>query len=90
MSHTTFFVQECPTCGRRLQIRVAYLGKRLYCQHCGGPFFACDPTANINPPEHSHAKLLERAEQLLAFAEQQKTPAPFDAEFARNEAPTIY
>ena len=23
----TYFVQECPTCGRSLQVRVEYLGK---------------------------------------------------------------
>ncbi len=32
MSNPTYFVQECPTCGRRLQIRVEYLGKRVVCQ----------------------------------------------------------
>jgi hypothetical protein len=75
MFHTTFFVQECPTCGRRLQIRVAYLGKRLYCQHCGGPFFASDPTQAPPRPHHASAPLLERAEELLAFAEQQRLGA---------------
>ena len=63
MSHTTYYVQECPTCGRRLQIRVAYLGRRLFCQHCGGPFQACDPSGGPAPSD------LDRAEQLLAFAE---------------------
>jgi hypothetical protein len=72
MLHTTFFVQECPTCGRRLQIRVAYLGKRLYCQHCGGPFFASDPSQAPARPRHAPAPLLERAEELLAVAEQQR------------------
>ena len=75
MSHTTYYVQECPTCGRRLQIRVAYLGRRLFCQHCGGPFFACDPSGGPALLERTPAQLLERAEQLLAFAERQK-PAP--------------
>ena len=85
MSHTTFFVQECPTCGRRLQIRVAHLGKRLYCQHCSGPFFASDPSAGIYSPDRSHAKLLERAEKLLAFAEQQKINAAYSSEFMGGE-----
>ena len=29
MSKATYFVQECPTCGRDLEIRVEYLGKRV-------------------------------------------------------------
>ena len=43
MPNATYFVQECPTCGRRLQIRVEYLGKRVVCQHCQGKFVAMDP-----------------------------------------------
>ena len=85
MSHTTFFVQECPTCGRRLQIRVAHLGKRVYCQHCGGPFYAADPSAVPLPSDRGHAQLLERAEQLLAFAEQQKAHAVFDSQVSSGE-----
>ena len=84
MSHTTFFVQECPTCGRRLQIRVVYLGRRLFCQHCGGPFLAADPAAAPLRPEPESSPLLERAEQLLAFAEQQKSHATYV-----NEATTF-
>jgi hypothetical protein len=84
MSHTTFFVQECPTCGRRLQIRVVYLGRRLYCQHCGGPFLAADPAAIPIHSDPDSSPLLERAEQLLAFAEQQKSHAPLG-----NELPTF-
>jgi hypothetical protein len=26
MAGVTYFIQECPTCGRRLQVRVIYLG----------------------------------------------------------------
>jgi hypothetical protein len=77
MSHTTFFVQECPTCGRRLQIRVVYLGRRLYCQHCGGPFVAADPAGAPMPSTLTSSQLLDRAEQLLAYAEQQKNHASY-------------
>ncbi len=87
MSHTTFFVQECPTCGRRLQIRVAYLGKRLYCQHCGGPFFAADPAAKGALNDQAPTRLLERAERLLAFAEQQQVHPPYDTEWSGGELP---
>ena len=42
MSNATYFVQECPTCGRRLQIRVEYLGRKVVCQHCQGQLLAAD------------------------------------------------
>jgi len=67
MSKSTYFVQECPTCGRGVEIRVEYLGKRLVCQHCHGSFVATDS-------EHSHlasnpsSVVLKRAEELLALA----------------------
>jgi hypothetical protein len=88
MSHTTYYVQECPTCGRRLQIRVAYLGRRLFCQHCGGPFYACDPSAGPAPMPigRTPAQLLERAEELLAFAEQQKPVPGMEGEFLGDAA----
>jgi stress-induced morphogen len=34
----TFAVQGCPICGRRLQIRTQFLGRRVQCTHCGGSF----------------------------------------------------
>ena len=36
MASPLYFVQECPTCGRNLQIRVVYLGRNVVCQHCHG------------------------------------------------------
>lgn len=68
MPNPTYFVQECPTCGRRLQIRVEYLGKRVVCQHCRGALLACDP-ASHRYPELSRADcLLRRVEELLQSA----------------------
>jgi len=64
MAKTTYFVQECPTCGRTLHVRVEYLGKRLVCQHCGGALVASDPEG---APRRT-AGLLERAEELLQSA----------------------
>jgi len=43
MSSRIYFVQGCPICGRRLNIRLEYLGRRVVCQHCGGQFLAKDP-----------------------------------------------
>jgi len=68
MSNATYFVQECPTCGRRLQIRVEYLGKKVVCQHCCGRFIACDPATGRYSP--SDSALMRRAEQLLQDAAQ--------------------
>ena len=78
MSNSTYFVQECPTCGRRLHIRVKYLGKSVVCQHCRGRFMACDPTSNRYGP--SDSAVMRRAEQLLEDAavgkEHSRTPHP--------------
>ncbi|MCE9629870.1 MAG: transposase [Planctomycetia bacterium] len=41
-SRAVYFHQGCPVCGRRLQIDVNLLGRRVYCQHCGGGFVAMD------------------------------------------------
>jgi DNA-directed RNA polymerase subunit RPC12/RpoP len=68
MSKATYFVQECPTCGRKLQIRVEYLGKRVACQHCRGQFEAADRAAQAFRPSDSSI-LLARADELLASAE---------------------
>ena len=65
MPRSTYFVQECPTCGRNLQVRVEYLGKLVVCQHCGARFEACQPGSAAYPPPSSSLSLLERAEQLL-------------------------
>jgi hypothetical protein len=66
MNRATYFVQECPTCGRRLQIRVEYLGKLVACQHCRGEFEATE-NANQRVSDSSDS-LLARAEELLARA----------------------
>jgi hypothetical protein len=72
MSNVPYFVQECPTCGRRLQIRVEYLGKRVVCQHCQGKFVAMDPSnARIGYVDHGSA-LLRRANELLDSAAREK------------------
>jgi hypothetical protein len=66
MAGVTYFIQECPTCGRRLQIRVIYWGKRVACSHCGAQFTACDPQSPEYPPSDSSLDLLTRVDQLLA------------------------
>ena len=72
MSNPTYFVQECPTCGRRLQIRVEYLGRQVICPHCQGKLIATDPASiRIDCGEDGSA-LLRRADQLLESISQQK------------------
>lgn len=68
MPRSTFFVQECPTCGRNLQVRIELLGKQVVCQHCGARFEACDPDSGTNSPSSSGLSLLQRAEELLQSA----------------------
>ena len=65
MPNATYFVQECPTCGRRLQIRVEYLGKRVVCQHCQGAFTAIDPAGSAGSPAEYGSAPLKRANELL-------------------------
>ncbi|MBM4093827.1 MAG: hypothetical protein FJ276_31135 [Planctomycetes bacterium] len=64
MSKATFFIRACPTCGRRLQIRVEYLGRILKCRHCDASFEASDPSLG-NAPPNAEKSLLDRANQLL-------------------------
>jgi hypothetical protein len=44
MGLPVYYQQGCPVCGRLLRIRVTLLGRRVYCQHCGGGFLAVDPS----------------------------------------------
>lgn len=64
MPTSTYFVQECPTCGRNLQVRVEYLGKKVVCQHCGARFEACDQT-DSDLHDDSTMSVLERADELI-------------------------
>ena len=68
MSCATFFLRECPTCGRRLQIRIEYLGRMMRCKHCDALFNADDP-AQPTSADRSRESLLERANQLLETLE---------------------
>jgi len=68
VSRATFFVQECPTCGRSLEVRVDLLGKLVKCRHCSGRFVASDP-ANTSATLVSDSAILGRADELLATVE---------------------
>jgi hypothetical protein len=72
MSKSTYFVQECPTCGRNLEVRVEYLGKKVICQHCRGQFVAADSTNDASYFSESGTGLLRRAEELLEMSSRRK------------------
>jgi hypothetical protein len=75
MSNPTYFVQECPTCGRRLHIRVEYLGRQLVCQHCQGALTAADP-ANVRCDDAASGNaLIRRADELLESIARHKVSA---------------
>jgi len=76
MSKSTYFVQDCPTCGRRLEIRVEHLGKVVTCQHCRGRFQASESSNaadRLSDPTAS-SWLLRRAEELLELAQRNSLP----------------
>ncbi len=65
----TYFLQSCPTCSRKLRVRVDYLGKSVECQHCHALFAARDPAQPLEPGT-TDFNVMETAERLLAQAEQ--------------------
>jgi DNA-directed RNA polymerase subunit M/transcription elongation factor TFIIS len=74
MARNIYFVQSCPTCGRNLQVRVEYLGKRVVCQHCSAKFDACnDATVRSGSVSgaalQSSVDILARADELIRQSE---------------------
>jgi hypothetical protein len=70
MPTSTFFVQECPTCGRRVEIRVEHLGRKVACEHCQGRFIAEDPNGvESGSVSMTGSNLLTRANLLLEAIE---------------------
>jgi hypothetical protein len=73
MSNPTYFIQECPTCGRRLQIRVEHLGRTVVCRHCQGRLTAADSSNLRCDVGSSSNSLLRRADELLEAIAQHKS-----------------
>jgi DNA-directed RNA polymerase subunit M/transcription elongation factor TFIIS len=65
MPSGAFFIRSCPTCGRSLEVRVEYLGKRVSCRHCSAEFDTSDPPYYSDGASESSLNLLARAEQLI-------------------------
>lgn len=68
MSTATFFVQQCPTCGRRLRVCVEYLGKKIQCRHCRGMLVARDPEVEPSWVD-SQSALMRRVDELLGTSQ---------------------
>ena len=69
MKSPVYFQQGCRVCGRWLQIPVTLLGKRVYCQHCGGGFVAADASVGASPGGGRHVDdLIARADAVLQQA----------------------
>ena len=66
MSNATYYIQDCPTCGRCLRVRVEHLGRELTCQHCRGKIVARDPEDVAAPAKKTRLELLDRADELLS------------------------
>ncbi len=60
MASRAYFLGQCPTCSRKLEIRVELLGKRVECQHCGA--------VHIASCNDDRDKSDQRIDQLLARA----------------------
>jgi hypothetical protein len=86
MAQSAFFVQECPVCGRPLQIRVEYLGRRLNCDHCGGAFIAAE-TPEGAPQQTAAPDLIDRAEDLLRRSSMRLSGLP-DSSFSAVRHPS--
>lgn len=69
-SRATFFIQACPTCGRKVRVCVEYLGMEIQCRHCHAVFEACDPDSAGD----SHFALMQRVDELLG-SEQTESPS---------------
>ncbi|MGL6196169.1 MAG: hypothetical protein ACRC2T_15240 [Thermoguttaceae bacterium] len=44
----TYYLQPCPTCGRSLQVRIAFMGRKVMCRHCHAFFTATDPDLELD------------------------------------------
>lgn len=81
MCKVTYFVQSCPTCGRKLQVKVEYLGLEVSCQHCGAKFISQDPTILAAPIANPIEDAIHRAD---AFLGKGMTSSHFPATFGTN------
>lgn len=76
MNRVTYFVQDCPICGRQLEVRLELLGRSVACPHCHGRFEARDQD---NPPRDARSapplNLMQRADALLNMLDRTRPPS---------------
>lgn len=68
----TYFLSECPTCARKLEIRVELLGKLVQCQQCGAVHEANDGSSRVRDRDASERRIeqaLARAKEYIASIE---------------------
>lgn len=65
MPSGAYFIRSCPTCGRSLEIRVEYFGKRVSCKHCSAEFDTVEESIDGCDPSESSLSLMARAEELI-------------------------
>lgn len=66
MRQPSLFVQECPTCGRRLLVQIDLLGRSVACQHCQAQFMARDPNGFSRGHDLAWGPgIMERAQALI-------------------------
>lgn len=80
MIRPTLFVQECPTCGRRLLVRIELLGRTVACQHCQAQFLARDGARYARGGDLAWGPgIMERAQALLeGFESRFESPPPHE------------
>lgn len=86
MPNSVFYVQPCPACGRKLQVRVNYLGKGISCQHCQATFVAQQESRTPSPSESGLA-LMDRADELLKAVEQRRKEMLAESQRQAEELP---
>ena len=86
VSPRTYFHTECAACGRKLYVRVEYLGEHVKCLHCGYHFRAADPNSPNGIATEAES-VLARAERLLARQKHTTTADPLPE---NADAPTAY
>jgi hypothetical protein len=69
MVDDTRIVQPCPSCKKRLHIRLEYVGQRVACRHCRNQFVVRDPSSSFVLSDSGIA-LLNRVDEVLEQASQ--------------------
>jgi hypothetical protein len=69
MDDETRIIQPCPSCKKRLHIRIAYIGKTVACKHCRQQFTVRDPASSQYVLSDSGLALLNRVDEMLEQAQ---------------------